>query len=91
MMLMKIIAWGSMAGWAALYNIVDTASTRTYSSWTSSYSDYFDKRDLGLVKRYTQADIDRQRAAWKCVAAAAAMGAIIWFAPYLLFMYTANG
>lgn len=68
-----LAAFGSMAAWAAAWGIVDSAASR-YTSYTSYY-----------VKRaYTSSEVNQQETAWRCVAAAAGLGALIWLVFFFL-------
>jgi hypothetical protein len=73
-------AWGSLAAWAAVGNIVYTPSL------------YLSDRDLGARRARSSSSGDptfdsvedyeryykKERTAWQCAAAAAGLGALVW-------------
>ena len=76
-----ISAWGSMASWAAVGNLITSPPDltglfgRSPKSHSSSSSSSFGFSDIesSYEKAYA-----RERAGWRCAAAAAGLGALIW-------------
>ena len=94
-----ISAWGSLAAWAAVNDLVNHALSKRdalpvpkgggsgggSSTAADDYSSYFNSDMFGDTSTGTSSAAlvnlyNGYQAAWKCTAAAAGLGAIIWYA-----------